>query len=229
MSGCYIPEYVYGAIHDDNGRWTGECGLVPWPAHLRPRDASAPEEATQPAPEAPTTLVNAGGVFFVTLSPDDRAGIATTIERLINMLDDIDGDETLEDGGDLEPNLGWVSGERFSEGFRDTDEREVEDEHGGDINDLPHDDDELEPFLGWSERWGNGKPLGPVPVSGVLMDDPEAGDSALYFRGDGYRQARAALRTRRVAQFPREYVERVTIIPDGEPFRTFMPIRRARS
>jgi hypothetical protein len=26
-------------------------------------------------------LVNAGGVFFVTLSPDDRAGIATTVPR----------------------------------------------------------------------------------------------------------------------------------------------------
>jgi hypothetical protein len=60
------------------------------------------------------------------------------------------------------------------------------------------------------------------------MDDPEAGDSALDFRGDGYRQARQALRARRVSQFPREYAERVTIMPDGEQFRTFMPIRRGR-
>ena len=38
MSRSYIPEYVYGAIHDANGRWTGEHGLVPWPAHLRPQE-----------------------------------------------------------------------------------------------------------------------------------------------------------------------------------------------
>jgi hypothetical protein len=224
MSGSYIPEFYYGMIPGTYG----EMGLVPWPKHLRPCKAAAPEEAKQPVPEAPASLVNAGGVFFVTLSPDDRAGIATTIERLINMLDALDGDENLEDGGDLEPNIGWASDERYSQGFDDTDEREVEDEHGGNILDEPHDDDELEPFLGWSETCGNGEAVGPIPGSAALMDDPEADSSALDFRGDGYREARQALRALRVAQFPREYAERVTIMPDGEQFRTFVPVRRGR-
>jgi len=227
VSGSYIPEFYYGMIPGTYG----EMGLVPWPKHLQPRTPGAPEEAKQPAPDAAASLVSAGGVFFVTLSPDDRAGIATTIERLINMLDDLDGDENLEDGGDLEPNIGWASDERGSRGFDDSgDEREIEDEHGGNILDEPHDDEELEPFLGWSETCGNGGRLDASPGGAAFMDDPEADSSALDFMGDGYREARQALRdrSRRVSQFPREYAQRVTIMPDGEQFRTFMPIRRGR-
>lgn len=166
---------------------------------------------------------------FLAMTPTLRTTLATTIETLINLLDTIEGDENLEDGGDLEPNIGWASDERGSRGFDDSgDEREIEDEHGGNILDNPHDDDELEPFLGWSETCGNGEAAGNGADSASLMDDPEAGDSALDFRGDGYRQARQALRARRVSQFPREYAERVTIMPDGERFRTFVPVRRGR-
>jgi hypothetical protein len=62
-------------------------------------------------PELPA-LAAAGGVFFVTLTRD-RLCIASTIERLIDMLDAMDGDENLEvdnadyeDGSDDEPMLG---------------------------------------------------------------------------------------------------------------------------
>jgi hypothetical protein len=231
MGRSYIPQAYYGLIPGSYRERGGpRFGLVPWPAHLQPCKASAPQEAKQSAPEAPASLVNAGGVFFVTLSLDDRAGIATTIDRLIGMLDVMDGDENLEDGGDLEPNIGWASGERSSQGFDDTDEREVEDEHGGNILDQPHDDDELEPFLGWSETCGNGEAVGTIPGSAALMDDPEAGDSALDFRGEGYWQARQALRNRNrlTPLFADRHAERVTIMPDGEQFRTFVPLRRGR-
>jgi hypothetical protein len=165
---------------------------------------------------------------FLAMTPTLRTTLATTIETLINLLDTIEGDENLEDGGDLEPNIGWASGERSSQGFDDTDEREVEDEHGGNILDGPHDDDELEPFLGWSETCGNGEAVGPISGNAALMDDPEAGDSALDFRCEGYWQARQALRDRNrlTPLFADRHAERVTIMPDGEEFRTFVPLRR---
>lgn len=51
-------------------------------------------------------LAEADGVFFITLAKGDRASIATTIHRLIDMLDAMDGEPDLEDGNDDEPNLG---------------------------------------------------------------------------------------------------------------------------
>lgn len=137
----YIPEHYFGAVRDDNGRWTGQQGLIPWPEHLKPENADQhtvgdhgklvnegkPWAGTDP--RSLPTLVDAGGVFFLTLSVHDRVGIATTIERLIGLLDEMDGDENLEpylagyhdldgdregDGGtlgkdeDFEPSLGSV-------------------------------------------------------------------------------------------------------------------------
>jgi hypothetical protein len=231
MGHSYNPVSYYGLIPGSYRERGGpQFGLVPWPKHLQPRKTSTQEEAGRPAPKALPSLVNAGGVFFVTLSPDDRAGIATTIERLINMLDTMDGDENLEETGDSEPSLGWPEYRGLSQLATNVphDDREEENEHGGDINDEPHDDDELEPFLGWSETCGNGEPPEANHGSAVLVDDPEADGGSLDFRGDGYRQAREALRSRRVSPFPREYAERVTIMPDGEQFRTFVPVRRGR-
>jgi hypothetical protein len=232
MGHSYNPESYYGLIPGSYRERGGpQFGLVPWPKHLQPRKTSTQEEAERPAPKALPSLVNAGGVFFVTLSPDDRAGIATTIERLINMLDTMD--ENLKETGDSEPSLGWPEYRGLSQLATNVphDDREEENEHGGDINDEPHDDDELEPFLGWSETCGNGEAVGPIPGSAALMDDPEAGDSALDFRGDGYREARRALRgrSRLTPLFADRFGERVTIMPDGEEFRTFVPIRGARS
>lgn len=79
--------------------------------HLRPEDRPA-----------------GGGAIFLTIKHNDRIGIATTIERLIDMLDALDGDP------DFEPYLANSWG----------DDREDENEHGGDICDAPHDDDERE-------------------------------------------------------------------------------------
>jgi len=39
-----------------------------------------------------------------------RAKIAKAAQRLIDLLDQIDGDPDMEDGGDPEPSLGWTSG-----------------------------------------------------------------------------------------------------------------------
>lgn len=72
-----------------------------------------------------------------------RNRMADAIEHLIAAMDALDGD--LE----VEP----------------SDDREDENEHGGDVNDEPHDDDvEAEPSLGAPEnprdqrRWAQGKP-----------------------------------------------------------------------
>ncbi|MBN9079694.1 MAG: hypothetical protein BGN87_18575 [Rhizobiales bacterium 65-79] len=96
MSRSYIPEYAYGAIHDDNGRWTGKYGLVPWPAHLRPQETPDIELTKKGEAYVAAALAEADGVFFLTLDRNDRTSVATTIERLIDMLDAVDGDENLE-------------------------------------------------------------------------------------------------------------------------------------
>jgi hypothetical protein len=96
----YIPEHVYGH---------------PWPLHLaRSQDIELTKKGEAYAEAAdrvdnlpPPLLAEAHGVFFLTLNPNDRASIATTVERLINMLDAMDGDENLESTADEEPWLGW--------------------------------------------------------------------------------------------------------------------------
>lgn len=123
----YIPEHYFGHIP---GTYPMQYGLLPWPEHLKPEKAAPDESNGLPKnPLAMPALVDAGGVFFLTLSVHDRLGIATTIERLIGLLDEMDGDENLEpylagyhdldgdregDGGtqgkdeDFEPSLGSV-------------------------------------------------------------------------------------------------------------------------
>lgn len=49
---------------------------------------------------AQAALAASDGVFFLTVDSRDRAGIATSIERLINMLDDMDEDPDIEHAGD---------------------------------------------------------------------------------------------------------------------------------
>lgn len=76
-----------------------------------------------------------------------RQRIEARIEELIDLLDFMDGDP------DFEPMLGAPEQvpqtEWYRPSARDHDERELEDEHGGDINDEPHDDDERE--FDWGE------------------------------------------------------------------------------
>lgn len=78
-----------------------------------------------------------------------RSELERRIEEMIALLDLLDDDADIEDGHDDEPTLGaendhegrsqefWAQPSRL-------DESEAEDEHGGDILDEPHDDDELE-------------------------------------------------------------------------------------
>lgn len=81
----------------------------------------------------------------LTVNPHDRLQLSTTIEKLINMLDALAPDPDVEDGGDHEPSLGWPNQLGPSQlDFRigHDDDREQENEHGGDINDEPQDWDE---------------------------------------------------------------------------------------
>ncbi|MGB3897032.1 MAG: hypothetical protein WA973_00580 [Mesorhizobium sp.] len=173
----YIPEVCFGSVRDANGHWTGKTGLISWPAHLRPRKpAPLPDldlKALFGEADLPR-LAMANGVFFLTLATDDRAGIAYTIERLINMLDAMDGDCDLEEAGDDEPTLGWPAGGPSQFGFnpqmrldddREQDEADYEDgaddepslgETGiyltsGIVCDLEADRADNEPSLGWTD------------------------------------------------------------------------------
>jgi hypothetical protein len=247
----YIPEYVYGTIPGTYG----EMGLVPWPKHLQPREASGVEltkkgeaycAANAPLPdidlfelfgEEPKTvsdlpaLAEARGVFFLTLTRD-RASIATTIERLIGMLDDMDPDPDLEDNGDLEPNIGWVSGDRPARAFHDCEERELDgsddedgaddeptmgwsnDHHGGGDQtkiaegcDASTDEceEELEPTMGWPENDGQGPVIAGRNDPNVQCLDAVQDNEELGrldFRGVGNWEARKALRAAKPRRKP---------------------------
>ncbi|MGC4024412.1 MAG: hypothetical protein QM744_04205 [Mesorhizobium sp.] len=80
----YQPEYVYGDIPDANGRWTGQYGLKPWPAHLQARQTASESNASS----EPTT--------FLSVTPSMRKKLAATFEALIALLDEIDGDCDVE-------------------------------------------------------------------------------------------------------------------------------------
>jgi hypothetical protein len=76
---------------------------------------------------------------IVELTPQLRREIEATVERLIAILDVFDGDENSEDDACGEPSLGWTDMEARYPGYHACDDREREDEHGGDILDEPHD------------------------------------------------------------------------------------------
>lgn len=134
----YIPQHYYGLIPGTYG----QLGLVPWPEHLKPRktDVAKRSERELFQPKA----IADGGVVILMLDRRDRIGLATTIERLINLLDAMDGDPDLEPaiggflgGGtahdereadywaaddrcgfaDCEPSHGWTSDGRGTEGL----------------------------------------------------------------------------------------------------------------
>lgn len=133
----YIPEHSYRFTGWDE-RNQPTYGLVPWPEHLKPR---APERDVHLTNKRETylqaALAEAGGVFFLTLDPKDRVSIATTIERLIGLLDAMDGDP------DLEAYLaGSHGGERY-------DDREGDESLYGDCD--------LEPSLGWAASGQHGQ------------------------------------------------------------------------
>lgn len=88
-----------------------------------------------------------------------RRVLEDEIERLIAMLDELDGDadfeqgEDDEDGHDAEPCLGWsASG---AHGLGDDREQDVGDEGEEVCEDEGADRDDAEPMLGWPENDGN--------------------------------------------------------------------------
>ena len=106
-----------------------------------------------------------------------RAELEGRIQELIELLDLLDGDPDIED----------------------------ENEHGGDIQDEPHDDvdqGDAEPTLGWREKEGQGKCIGIDCGPGDFTYDPcdtdgigvTGGRVSLAFGGDGYHIARKLLR-----------------------------------
>ena len=78
---------------------------------------------------------------FLPLTPVRRRRIERTVELLIAMLDAMDGEPDTEETGDHEPYLAGWSGTN--------EDLELEDEHGGDINDAPQGDDDCPDFI-----WG---------------------------------------------------------------------------
>lgn len=141
---------------------------------------------------SPPRIIAPGGPVSVALrtireaSARDRQRLRKSIERRIEadlaFLDALHGDPDFEDTGDDEPSLCGV-GNHVLQGFQtaggdDTEEDagdlpEVENEHGGDVQDQPHDEDadledgaDSEPSLcGIHVSWPGG-----------VGDDREAGD-----------------------------------------------------
>lgn len=121
----------------------------------------------------------------------------------------------LEDG---EPYLGWV--ENHGKGILSADTATDEE---FDVGDAPEGHDEREPDLGWPERCGLGfdewEASGGASQAGC---DPELEVLADFdrsdFRGDGYQEAREALRELNRKNPPKERAERLS---DGVILRTF--------
>lgn len=121
----YIPQEVYGVIPGTYG----QMGLIPWPKHMTPQlgsesdpSSSSGIELTKKG-EAYVERQTLAGVVNLTLDPKDRLQLSTTIEQLINMLDDLGPDADLEPDLDGEPWLGWT--ER-GQGASDDDDREAD-------------------------------------------------------------------------------------------------------
>lgn len=125
----------------------------------------------------------------ITVERSQRTRIERAIDTLITLLDLIDADP------DLESSLAWpedgpdhLSGDLFCH-----DDREEEDEHGGDVQDEPHDaidEGNDEPDLGWRNP-GCGDEL---PADWQQPDDCFHSRVDLSFDGSGHREAKRLLR-----------------------------------
>lgn len=149
-----------------------------------------------------------------------RREVEAHIESLIDLLDTMDGDPDFEDGGDLEPDLGaaerhpgifWgIDGghtqERWADGINDG--REIENEHGGDVQDEPHDDSytsgpDFEPdlgFVGIGTGWREGEAIDDREEDGDEQDcchsedEWRPGGPVLEFDGRGHQLAQDMIR-----------------------------------
>jgi len=226
----YIPEFSYGPIRDADGYYSGRYGLLPWPDHLQPRQPTTGIELTKKGEaycasherledidirslfgepdQKPVTpkVMDADGVFFLALA-NDRATVAYTIERLIDMLDAMEPDREGDDGYggdcDREPSLGWtVNGQHgepaiMANGWGELEE--VCEDEGACIQSQPHDDEgDAEPLLGWSEKCSQGLE-DPRLALGESTDADEAGCGRLVFDSIGYRDANEMLRAKGLA------------------------------
>lgn len=108
---------------------------------------------------------------FMPMTPALRARIEAAIERLVALLDAIDGDPDLELMGDDEPSLGWTfRHDGVSTVVTDIygDDRELEEENDEDGGDAEWSGDELD--YSWVETWGQfaGELAALPPVDHVL-------------------------------------------------------------
>lgn len=122
---------------------------------------------------------------------------------MIAVLDALEPDPDLEDGADAEPSLGWPEHRGIAQHDKSMshDDREEENEHGGDVCDEPHDaadcgDDE--PNLGSRElcsQWKDMQALGFIDMDATDPNDTDGisimGGIPLDFRGDGNTIAKA--------------------------------------
>ena len=101
-----------------------------------------------------------------------RAQVEAWVERLIALLDQLDGDADLEEGGDMEPSFGTA---QYGRGRL---ELELEEDRVDD-----------EPCLSWAENFEQ--------TDGILAEgfDPELFPAPLHFDGKGARAANVMLRS----------------------------------
>ncbi|SMH36036.1 hypothetical protein [Mesorhizobium australicum] len=92
--------------------------------------------------------------IMLSVNPRDRLTIATTIERLINLLDVLEPDVDLEEGGDAEPWLGWTDKgpQALAKGVEHDDREEECEDEGGQC-----DDEGMIDFDAPGVIWGGGE------------------------------------------------------------------------
>lgn len=75
--------------------------------------------------------------MFLAITPVMRRRLVSTVENLIALLDDIDGDENLEEEGDDEPTLGWTGNASWGQRGGDDDREEECEDEGSIDSDAP--------------------------------------------------------------------------------------------
>lgn len=102
---------------------------------------------------AAAALAEADGVIFLVLDSRDRTTLAKTIDRLIGLLDEQDGDPDIEEQHDIEPALGWtgfgigaLNGSGAVPDDREWDESDLERTLGWENGSLPYDQTRIGQF-----------------------------------------------------------------------------------
>lgn len=117
---------------------------------------------------------DANAFLFLTVNHRNRISIATTIERLIDMLDALDMDPDLEDGGDDEPWLGWPNAGLQANADHVNDDREL-------------DNADDEPWLGVTEQHPHSRVtlhFERTVIAGAVLYRDANGSQELWGEGD---------------------------------------------